>query len=86
MGVMSRAALGHTGHPLVVSRPVVVAYCCVAVAPIPRIFLPLLLPGFYGHAMLAAALLWIVGFSLFCWVFIPILVPPGSKSCGAGSP
>ncbi len=76
VGVMSRAALGHTGYPLIANGHTVAAYCCIAAAPVPRIFGPWLFPGYYAEAMLAAALLWIAGFALFCWVFIPLLTSP----------
>ncbi|HEV2285536.1 MAG TPA: NnrS family protein [Steroidobacteraceae bacterium] len=76
VAVMSRAALGHTGRPLVVSRPTVWAYGLLAAAALARVFGPAMLPLPYLGDILLAAALWTVAFLLFLAVYAPILLSP----------
>ncbi len=76
MGVMSRAALGHTGRALEVSSATTAGYVLVSLGALARIVGPLALPDHYGAAMTAAALLWAGGFALFSVVHWPILTRP----------
>jgi uncharacterized protein involved in response to NO len=73
LAVMTRAALGHTGRPLAVSRPVAVAYILLICAALVRVFGPALVPARYLATIGAAALLWIAAFSTFVAVYAPIL-------------
>jgi len=75
LAMMTRVALGHTGRPLVVVRPIAVAYVLLALAAVLRSFGPLL-PGPYMAMIDTAALLWVAAFSLFLWVYAPILTGP----------
>jgi uncharacterized protein involved in response to NO len=76
MAVMSRASLGHTGRPLVVTRPVAYAYGLLTAAAAVRVFGPTLLPLPYIDVILLAAGLWTTAFALFLWVYGPILLKP----------
>ncbi|MDP6617509.1 MAG: NnrS family protein, partial [Gammaproteobacteria bacterium] len=69
LGVTSRAGLGHTGRPLVVSKPVVVAYLFVSVAAVLRVWGPSLLPDNYWNVILLADLIWSAAFALFLLVY-----------------
>ncbi len=72
LAVMSRAALGHTGRPLVASPPTVAAYALLSLGAALRIVAPLL--GSSGTAALAAAgALWALAMILFTAVHAPIL-------------
>jgi uncharacterized protein involved in response to NO len=73
LAVMTRAALGHTGRPLVVSRTIAVAYAFLLAAALVRVFGPALMPASYLATVEAAALLWIAAFALYAWVYAPIL-------------
>lgn len=73
VGVMSRAALGHTGRPLIAPRPIVVAYLALAAAAVSRVFGPLLLPTAATSWLQLAALLWCLAFLLYLVVYAPIL-------------
>ena len=75
LAMMTRVALGHTGRPLVVARPIAVAYILLALAAVLRSFGPLL-PGPYMAMIDTAALLWVAAFSLFLAVYAPILTGP----------
>jgi uncharacterized protein involved in response to NO len=73
MAVMTRAALGHTGRPLVAARPVVIAYVCLTLAAATRVFTPLVAPTMLQASWTIAGTLWIVAFALYCFVYAPIL-------------
>lgn len=73
LAVMSRASLGHTGRPLVASRPIVAAYILVSLAAVLRAFAPTLMPQAYNEIMLLAGLAWLAAFATFTVVYFPIL-------------
>jgi uncharacterized protein involved in response to NO len=76
LAVMSRAALGHTGRPLVAPRPVALAYGLVSAAAAVRVFTPMLLPAWYLDGIVVSGLLWVLAFALFVAVYAPILTRP----------
>lgn len=76
LGVMTRVALGHTGRPLVVAKPIAVAYGLVTVGAALRILAPIALPAFYVELMTAALAAWAGAFAIFLAVYVPILVAP----------
>jgi uncharacterized protein involved in response to NO len=76
LAVMSRAALGHSGRPLVAPMPVAMAYGILSAAAAVRVFGPLVLPAHTGAVIATAGLLWIATFALFLWVYVPILLSP----------
>ena len=76
LAVMSRAALGHTGRPIVASRPVVLAYGLITLAALVRVFMPMLLPALYLEAIAGSGALWVAAFALFVAVYFPVLTRP----------
>jgi uncharacterized protein involved in response to NO len=74
--VMTRASLGHTGRPLVVSAPTVSAYVLLTAAAIVRVLGPDLSHASYTSVITAAALLWTAAFALFLWVYAPMFLTP----------
>ena len=80
LGVMSRAALGHTGRELRAGPPTVAAYLLVSAAALARIAGPALLPAHEPEALAAAAILWIAAFGLFTAVYFPILTRPRKRA------
>ncbi|MHA1598505.1 MAG: NnrS family protein, partial [Alphaproteobacteria bacterium] len=72
LAVITRAALGHTGRSLQVTRPIVVAYVLVSAGALVRISAPYL--GF--QAVLIGGVLWTLAFAIFTVVFWPILTRP----------
>jgi uncharacterized protein involved in response to NO len=70
LAVASRAALGHAGLPLQVSRPTIVAYVLVTLGAVLRVALA------HPHAVLAAGILWSLGYAVFAVVYWPILTRP----------
>jgi len=76
LGVMSRAALGHTGRPLRVSRAIAGSYLLVSLAAALRIAWPLADLPYYGEAMQISGLLWSVAFLIFAIGYWPVLTRP----------
>jgi uncharacterized protein involved in response to NO len=73
IGMVTRTARGHTGRPLAVSGPEVFAYALVACSAVMRVFVPLVLPGFYDVMLVLAALAWSLAFVIYLWIFAPWL-------------
>lgn len=76
LAVMTRASLGHTGRPLVVSRLVVVAYLALTAAVIVRVFGSVVGVLQYGQAVVVAGALWSVAFMIYVLTYAPILIGP----------
>lgn len=72
MAVMSRAALGHSGRPLVLAPAVVVAYALLSLGTVLRVVAPLVSDAQMGLTH-AGGSLWALAWVLFAWVYFPIL-------------
>jgi uncharacterized protein involved in response to NO len=75
VAVVTRASLGHTGRPLVVSGSVAVAYGILGASALVRAFATALGP-YREWAIWVAGLSWIVAFALLLWTYAPILLRP----------
>jgi uncharacterized protein involved in response to NO len=76
LAVMTRAALGHTGRPLVAARPIVVAYILLCLAALVRVFSPSLATVEYRWTVMVAGTFWVAAFALFMMTYTPILMRP----------
>lgn len=76
LGVMTRAALGHTGRPMVAGKAIAWSYALLILAAAVRVFGPALLPLAYEQVIYVASLLWIAAFLLYVAVYTPILMRP----------
>jgi uncharacterized protein involved in response to NO len=76
IGVMSRAALGHTGRPLVAPAAMPAAYLMLTGAALSRVFGPLFLPSAitWWHGISAG--LWSFAFLIFVIIYAPMLCRP----------
>jgi uncharacterized protein involved in response to NO len=74
-GVMTRAALGHTGRALVVS-PAIAAYLLISAAAIVRVFALGLLGIAYPSIIVVSGFVWAAAFALYVGVYAPILCSP----------
>ncbi len=70
LAVASRAALGHSGRPLRVSRATVAAYLLVIAGGLIRVAVP------GGEAIVLSGLLWSLGYAVFAATYWPILTRP----------
>ena len=75
LGVMSRAALGHTGRVLIAPGGMVLAYLLLTGAALTRVFGPLFYPAATLGWFSLSALLWSFAFGLFVVIYTPILRP-----------
>jgi uncharacterized protein involved in response to NO len=76
LGVMTRAALGHTGRPLAVVRSIAAAYATLTLGVAVRVFAPAVWPWDYLAVLLASGLLWTAAFAIYVVVYAPILLLP----------
>jgi uncharacterized protein involved in response to NO len=73
LAVMTRAALGHTGRPLVAAKPIVAAYLLLTLAAVVRVFGPAVPATTLQSTWTVAGILWIAAFMIYCAVYAPIL-------------
>ena len=76
IGIMSRAALGHTGRALIAPAAMRVAYLSLTAAALTRVFGPLLHAAAGLSWLTLSAALWSLAFGLFVIVYAPILCRP----------
>lgn len=76
LAVMTRASLGHTGRPLVVSRVTVVAYVLLTVAAVARTASPLLPVDWVWAALQWSGYAWVAAFILYLAAYAPVLLSP----------
>jgi uncharacterized protein involved in response to NO len=76
LAVMTRAALGHTGRPLVVHPVTTASYLLLAGAATIRVFGLRMLKVSYPMVIAGAAFLWTAAFLFFVVVYAPILCRP----------
>lgn len=76
LGMMARVSLGHTGRPMRVGRAMVVAFVAVHLAAAVRVLLPMLGGMWFDVAIYAAGVLWIAAFSVFFYIYFPVLIRP----------
>jgi uncharacterized protein involved in response to NO len=76
LGMMARVALGHTGRPMVASKPLVLAFGLLNLAALVRVFAVYLVPVWYVGWILLSGLLWLLAFGAFAVIYVPILLRP----------
>jgi uncharacterized protein involved in response to NO len=74
IGMITRTARGHTGRPLIASKPEVLAYALVMAAAGVRVLLPLVSPELTVLALIVAAVAWGAAFLIYLWQFTPWLM------------
>ena len=75
LGIMTRAALGHTGRDLIASPIIVVSYLLISLAALIRILCPLF-PDLYTYGMGIASLLWVISYTIYLTEYTTILTSP----------
>ena len=77
LSMMARVSLGHSGRSIhETPKGMVFAFPILIVATIVRVLMPWLFPEHYLLWIQASQLLWVISFSLFIWVYYPVLVQP----------
>jgi len=73
MAMMARVSLGHSGRPLMINPVMILAFSLILLAGVIRSVIPILLPQFSFISYQISAILWMVSYSIFIWVYLPIL-------------
>ena len=73
---MARVSLGHTGRALKASNAIVFAFVLINFAAAFRVLFPILMPNWYNFLLYSSTLAWLGAFSLFIFVYAPILNSP----------
>lgn len=76
LGMMARVSLGHSGRPLAIGKAMTVAFACVHLAALVRVFGVWLMPDLTMRWLEIAAGLWLAGFGIFIVIYAPILLRP----------
>ncbi len=76
LGMMARVALGHTGRRLTASNTIAVGFAVLNIDAVVRIFLPIVIPAWYGSVINISILIWMTAFFLFIYEYAPILSSP----------
>ena len=84
LAVMSRAALGHSGRPLVAPKAVSAAYALLALTALVRWLAEVTAPDSYLILMAGISLMWAGVFLVFVLSFWPALTQPRLSGSGAG--
>jgi len=73
LGMMARVSLGHTGRAMKASNAIAIAFVLINVAALFRVLLPIAMPHWYENLIYISTLSWLAAFSLFVFVYAPIL-------------
>ncbi len=73
LGMMARVSLGHTGRAMKASNAMAIAFVLINVAALFRVLLPIAMPHWYENLIYISTLSWLAAFSLFVFVYVPIL-------------
>jgi uncharacterized protein involved in response to NO len=73
LGMMARVSLGHTGRALKATNAIAIAFILINVAALFRVLLPIAMPIWYETLIYISTLSWLAAFSLFIFVYSPIL-------------
>jgi len=73
LGMMARVSLGHTGRAMKASNTIAIAFVLINVAALFRVLLPIAMPHWYENLIYISTLSWLAAFSLFVFVYSPIL-------------
>jgi len=71
--MMARVSLGHTGRTLKASNAMALAFVLINLTVIIRVLLPIVFPHWYNILMYSSTVSWLTAFSLFMFVYAPIL-------------
>lgn len=75
LSMISRVSLGHTGRPILAGKIMTVAFFCVFLAFIARVF-GQYVTGHSSHIFMLSGGFWIIGYGLFLIRYVPILCSP----------
>ncbi|HTN33397.1 MAG TPA: NnrS family protein [Marinobacter sp.] len=75
LGVIARVSLGHTGHPLILPKGMVLAFVAIQIAAVVRVLTAFdVIPWYPGIG--SSALLWIIAYGMFLILYTKMLASP----------
>lgn len=74
LAMISRVSLGHTGRKLSAAPLIVIAFYALIASTLCRFLLSL--AGFFIEAWVSSAVLWIISFTFFIFIYWPVLTAP----------
>ena len=74
--MMARVALGHTGRPLAVARPIAWGFGLISAAALVRVVAPTAVPSAYAASLDLSGALWSAAFAIFAVIYWPVLTRP----------
>lgn len=76
LGMMARVSLGHSGRQLIVGNSMMIAFVCINIAAILRVFGVGFFPAETSFIISSSAIFWLAAFGIFVVVYAPILLKP----------
>ena len=76
LGMMTRSALGHTGHPLAAGWGETTSYALIQLAAIARVLVPIVAPQWHVAGIVLSGLAWCAAFTVFAAAYWNILTRP----------
>lgn len=77
ISMMSRVALGHTGRDIRKPSPWLnMMFVCLIVSVLFRVIAPIIAMQFYNIWVFVSAIFWILSFSIYLFIYLPILLKP----------
>ena len=76
IGMMMRTAKGHTGRPLIATKPEMICYLLVQGAAVVRVFGGMILPAHYVATIVVSGLCWAAAFACYAALYWPVLSRP----------
>lgn len=73
LGMMARVSLGHTGRAMKASNTIAIAFVLINLAALFRVLMPAIVADWYSSFLLISTYLWLAAFSLFVFIYMPIL-------------
>ena len=80
LGMMARVSLGHTGRAMNASNAIVIGFVLINIAALFRVILPMTIISWSNVLIYFATLAWLAAFSLFIFVYAPILTQARTDS------
>ncbi len=75
LGVIARVSLGHTGHPLILPKGMVLAFVAIQIATVVRVLTAFdVIPWYPGIG--SSALLWMIAYGVFLVLYTKMLASP----------
>lgn len=76
LGMMARVSLGHSGRPLAVGKAMITAFAAINLSAFFRVFGIWLFPELTMRFLEISSALWLLAFSIYVVVYLPILIRP----------